>query len=56
MKISTAISVLQKDAKFLGMDFLDFIKFVKENPMAQTQKTTEAFKVFELEAYRFFSA
>jgi hypothetical protein len=56
MKISTAISVLQKDADFLGMNFLDFLKFVKTNPMAQTQKTLEALKVFEVDAYRFFSA
>jgi len=56
MKISTAIAVLQKDADFLGMPFLDFLKFVKTNPMAQTQKTMEAFRVFEVDAYRFFSA
>jgi hypothetical protein len=56
MKISTAIAVLQKDADFLGMPFLDFLKFVKTNPMAQTQKTMEAFRVFEADAYRFFSA
>jgi hypothetical protein len=55
MKISTAISVLQKDADFLGMNFLDFLKFVKTNPMAQTQKTLEAFKVFENRASAFFA-
>jgi len=55
MKISTAISVLQKDADFLGMNFLDFLKFVKTNPMAQTQKTLAAFRVFEVEATEFFA-
>ena len=55
MKISTAISVLQKDADFLGMNFLDFLKFVKTNPMAQTQKTLEAYRVFEVEATSFFA-
>ena len=58
MKISTAISVLQKDADFLGMnflDFLDFLKFVKTNPMAQTQKTMEAYRVFEGQAAEFFA-
>ena len=55
MKISTAISVLQKDADFLGMNFLDFLKFVKTNPMAQTQKTLEAFRVFITEAAEFFA-
>ena len=54
MKLTTAISVLQKDADFLGMGFLDFLKFVKTNPMAQTQKTLEAFRVFEAEATAFF--
>jgi len=56
MKLTTAISVLEKDAKFVGMNFLDFLKFVKDHPLAQTQKTLEAFKVFEADAYRFFSA
>ena len=55
MKISTAISVLQKDADFLGMNFLDFLKFVKTNPMAQTQKTLEAYRVFEVQATEFFA-
>lgn len=54
MKISTAIAVLQKDAEFLGMPFLDFLKFVNTNPMAQTQKTMAAFRVFEAEAAEFF--
>jgi len=55
MKLTTAITVLQKDADFLGMNFLDFIKFVKTHPMAQTQKTLEAFRVFEAEAAAFFA-
>jgi len=55
MKISTAISVLQKDADFLGMNSLDFLKFVKTNPMAQTQKTLAAYRVFTAEATAFFA-
>jgi hypothetical protein len=55
MKISTAISVLQKDADFLGMNFLDFIVFVKDQPLAQTQKTMEAYRVFEVQAAEFFA-
>jgi len=55
MKISTAIAVLQKDADFLGMNFLDFIRFVKDHPLAQTQKTMEAFRVFEDQASAFFA-
>jgi hypothetical protein len=50
MKITTAITVLQKDAKFVGMNFTDFIQFVKDHPLAQTQKTIEAFRVYEAEA------
>jgi hypothetical protein len=50
MKISTAISVLQKDADFLGMAFFDFIAFVKQNPLAQTQKTIEAYAIFAMES------
>jgi hypothetical protein len=50
MKLTTAITVLQKDAEFLGMNFLDFLKFVKTNPLAQTEKTIKAFAVFESEA------
>ena len=56
MKMSTAIAVLEKDAKFLGMDFLGYIKFVKENPLAQPQKTMDAYRVFTAEAARFFSS
>ena len=55
MKLTTAISVLQKDADFLGMNFLDFLKFVKDHPLAQTQKTMEAYRVFKAEATAFFA-
>ncbi len=55
MKLTTAISVLEKDAKFVGMNFLDFLQFVKDHPLAQTQKTLQAFKVFQAEATAFFA-
>ena len=45
MKQVTAIKVIQKDAEFLGMSFISMIKFIETNPLAQTQKTLEAFKV-----------
>jgi hypothetical protein len=32
------------------MEFFNFIAFVKENPMAQTQKTIEAYAVFAIES------
>ena len=50
MKIETAIKHLESDAAFLGMKFFDFVEFVKENPMAQTQKTIEAYAVFAIES------
>jgi hypothetical protein len=34
------------------MEFFDFIAFVKANPMAQTQKTIEAYAVFAIESKR----
>jgi hypothetical protein len=55
MKLTTAISVLEKDAKFVGMNFLDFLVFVKDHPLAQTQKTMEAYRVFKAEATAFFN-
>jgi hypothetical protein len=55
MKLATAIKQLQKDADFLGMGFLEFLQFVKKSPLAQTQKTLEAFKVFQAEATEFFA-
>jgi hypothetical protein len=45
MKEVTAIKVIQKDAEFLGMSFISMVKFIETNPLAQTQKTLEAFKV-----------
>jgi hypothetical protein len=52
MKIETAIKHLERDAAFLGMEFFDFIAFVKANPMAQTHKTIEAYAVFAIESKR----
>ena len=52
MRIETAIKHLERDADFLGMEFFDFIAFVKENPMAQTQKTIEAYAIFAMESKR----
>ena len=50
MRIETAIKHLESDADFLGMEFFDFIAFVKENPMAQTHKTIEAYAIFAIES------
>ena len=50
MRIETAIRHLEADADFLGMEFHDFVAFVKANPMAQTQKTIEAYAIFAMES------
>ena len=39
MQIATAIKVIQKDAEFLGLGFLEMMQFIQKNPMAQTHKT-----------------
>jgi hypothetical protein len=46
MKLTTAIKVLQQDAKFLGMNFTDFIKFVQAGPLAQPKRTLQAYQVY----------
>jgi hypothetical protein len=45
MQTATAIKQIQKDAEFLGMGFLEMMQFIKVNPLAQTQKTMEAYRV-----------
>jgi hypothetical protein len=44
MQTATAIKQIQKDAEFLGMGFLEMMQFIKVNPLAQTQKTMEAYR------------
>ncbi len=46
MQMSTAIKQIQKEADFLGMGFLETLQFIKENPLAQPQKTLEAYRAF----------
>jgi len=55
MQIATAIKVIQKDAEFLGLGFLEMMQFIKLNPMAQPQKTVEAYKVVMDEGAKMFS-
>ena len=52
MKIETAIRHLEADADFLGMEFHDFLAFVKADPMAQTARTIEAYAIFAMESKR----
>lgn len=45
MQIATAIKHLQKEAEFLGMPLLETLQFIHKNPLAQPQKTVEAYRV-----------
>jgi hypothetical protein len=55
MQTATAIKVIQKDAEFLGLDFLEMMQFIKANPLAQTQKTMEAYRVIMTEGAKMFA-
>ena len=55
MQITTAIKVIQKDAEFLGMNFLDMIKFIQKSPLAQTKTTMEAYQVIMEQGARMFA-
>ena len=45
MKLETAINVIEKEGKFLGLTPFAMMQFIAKNPLAQPQKTIEAFKV-----------
>jgi hypothetical protein len=55
MQIATAIKHLQKEAKFLGMPLLETLQFIKQNPLAQPQKTLEAYGVLIDEGAKLFA-
>ena len=55
MQISTAISILQKESEFLGLDLLETLEFIQENPLAQPMKTMEAYRVFMAEGAKMFA-
>jgi hypothetical protein len=55
MQIATAIKVIQKDAEFLGLGFLEMMQFIQTSPLAQTQKTMEAYRVVMAEGAKMFA-
>jgi hypothetical protein len=55
MQTATAIKVIQKDAEFLGLGFLEMMQFIQANPLAQTQKTMEAYRVVMASGAKMFS-
>jgi hypothetical protein len=54
MNIQTAIKILEKEQEFLGLGLLETLAFIRANPLAQPQKTLEAFEVFMGEGRKFF--
>ena len=55
MQIATAIKHLQKEAEFLGMPLLETLEFIQKNPLAQPQKTMDAYRVFMAAGATMFS-
>ena len=55
MQIATAIKHLQKEAEFLGMPLLETLQFIQKNPLAQPQRTMDAYRVFTAEGARMFA-
>jgi hypothetical protein len=47
MQIKGATTILKNQCKWLGMEWDKFIAFVEEAPLAQNQKTIEAYKVWK---------
>ena len=55
MQIATAIKELQKEAEFLGLPLLETLQFIQKNPLAQPQKTMEAYRVFMQQGAKLFA-
>ena len=46
MRLLTALKVIQKEMEFMGMSSEKVLEFIQKNPLAVSQKTLEAFKVY----------
>jgi hypothetical protein len=55
MQIATAIKHLQKEAEFLGMPLLETLQFIQKNPLAQPQRTMDAYRVFTAQGAKMFA-
>jgi hypothetical protein len=56
MKITTAISILEKERNFLGLGFLEVLQDIqKHGRMVYSEKTMEAFSVFMDEGAKMFA-
>lgn len=48
MKLKGAITILKKEAEFMGLSFNGVLDFVEKSPLAVPSKVLEAFKVYKL--------
>jgi len=56
MQIATAIKILEKEAEFLGLDFLSTLEDIqKEGSMVYSDETMRAFRVFMIEGAKMFA-
>ena len=47
MQLKGAMTVLKKDAEFLGLTFEELCIFIERNPYAQKNSTIEAYTVYK---------
>ncbi len=47
MQLKGATTVLNKQCEFLGMNFDQLIEFIERAPLAQTETTIRAYKVYK---------
>lgn len=56
MEIATAIKILQKEAEFLGLGFLETLEDIqKEGSMVYSERVMIAFRVFVREGAKMFA-
>jgi hypothetical protein len=56
MHITTAITQLQKEADFLGLDLLETLQDIqKEGSMVYSNKTMQAYRLFMAQGFELFA-
>lgn len=50
MRIKGAMTVLNKQCEFLGMNFDQLIEFIERAPLAQNNATIQAYEVYKLDS------
>ena len=56
MELSTAIKILEKEAEFLGLDFLSTLEDIqREGRMVYSERVMTAFRVFVAEGQKMFA-